>query len=350
MSSTTNDLFLRACLGKPTERTPVWMMRQAGRYMAEYRKIRKTHDFWEVCKTPSLATEVTMQPIDKLHPDAAILFSDILVVLPPLGLDVKFCPGPTLDAPIRSVADVQKLQKFDVLDKLSYVFDALRQIKQSLRGQASLIGFGGAPLTLAAYMVEGGKSRNFENLKTLFYQEEKAAHQMLDLLVEIQSDFFRAQIEAGAQAIQIFDTWGGSMPRTIIKKFVIPKIAQLIQNIKKEGVPIIYFMKDAAHVIDLLAQTGADVLSIDDKISLSTAAAGIGPGPALQGNLDSATLFCKPEIIIQQVKDVLDSMPKQRGHIFNLGHGILPNTPVENAALMINEVKRQSAKKTNRMP
>ncbi|MBN2344275.1 MAG: uroporphyrinogen decarboxylase [Deltaproteobacteria bacterium] len=339
-----NDLFIRACLQQDVERTPVWMMRQAGRYMAEYREVRKKHDFWTVCRTPDLATEVTMQPIDKLAPDAAILFSDILVVLPPLGLDVKFSPGPSLESPVRTVLQVNELKRFDVQQELPYVFDALRQIKQSLNGCASLIGFGGAPLTLAAYMVEGGKSKNFENLKTLFYQEEKAAHQMLDLLVDIQADFLSAQIDAGAEAVQIFDTWGGSMPREIIETFVIPKIQVLIEKVKRPGVPVIYFMKDAAHALDLLAQTGADVLSIDDKISLSTAAAGIGPGPALQGNLDSAVLFCNKDIITREVQKVLDAVPKGRGHIFNLGHGILPNTPVENAKHMLDEVKRLSAR------
>ncbi|MBN2717809.1 MAG: uroporphyrinogen decarboxylase [Deltaproteobacteria bacterium] len=337
-----NDLFLRACLNQPVARTPVWMMRQAGRYMAEYREIRKRHDFWDVCRTPGLACEVTMQPIDRLAPDAAILFSDILVVLPPMGLDVIFAPGPSLNSPVRTVADIQGLKKFDVQQQLPFVFDALRQIKSALLGRANLIGFGGAPLTLAAYMVEGGKSRNFEHLKRLFYQEEKAAHQLLDYLVDVQSDFLNAQIDAGAEAVQIFDTWGGSMPRAIIERFVIPKVAQLIDNIKRPGVPVIYFMKDAAHVLDLLGRTGADVLSIDDKISMATAAHGIGKGPALQGNLDSAVLFCGQEVITQEVQKVLDSAPLDRGHVFNLGHGILPETPVENAAFMIDEVKRLS--------
>ncbi|MBN2525825.1 MAG: uroporphyrinogen decarboxylase [Deltaproteobacteria bacterium] len=343
MASEKNDLFLRACLGKSVPRTPVWMMRQAGRYMAEYRAIREKHDFWEVCRTPDLACEVTMQPIDRLAPDAAILFSDILVVLPPLGLDVKFAPGPMLDNPIRTTADIARLQRFDVQQQLGYVFDALRQIKSSLLGRANLIGFGGAPLTLAAYMVEGGKSRNFENLKKLFYQEEKAAHQLLDLLVEVQSDFLNAQIDAGAEAVQIFDTWGGSMPRAVIERFIIPKVARLVANVKRPGVPVIYFMKDAAHALDLLAFTGADVLSIDEKITLREASKKIGSGPTLQGNLDSAVLFCSHEVITREVKKVLDSVPEDRGHVFNLGHGILPQTPVENAAFMINEVKRLGA-------
>ncbi len=342
MADPKNDLFLKACLGQEVTRTPVWMMRQAGRYMAEYRKVREDHDFWEVCRTPDLACEVTMQPIDRLKPDAAILFSDILVVLPPLGLDVVFNPGPMLDAPIRKESDVRALKKFDVQEELGFVFDALRQIKVSLNGRANLIGFGGAPLTLAAYMVEGGKSRNFEHLKRFFYQEEAVAHQLLDLLVEVQSDFLTAQIDAGAEAVQIFDTWGGSMPRDIIERFVIPKVARLVENVKRPGVPVIYFMKDAAHVLDLLGATGADVLSIDDKITLDVAARGIGPGPALQGNLDSAVLFCDKNVISQQVQKVLDAMPAGRGHVFNLGHGILPETPVENAAFMIEEVKRLS--------
>jgi len=338
------NLFLDACANRPVSRTPVWLMRQAGRYMAEYRAIRERYDFWTVCRTPELAAEVTLQPIAALAPDAAILFSDILVVLPPMGLSVDFSPGPVIARPVRTTDDIHQLTTFDVHRELGFVFDALRMVRRSLAPEVALIGFGGAPLTLAAYMVEGGKTKNFEALKSLFYARPEAAHGLLDFLVDVQADFLCAQIDAGAQAIQIFDTWAGSMPRDIIAEFVIPKVASLVARVKKSGVPVIYFMKDAAHVLDLLAQTGADVLSLDEKTPLDIAAARIGGHVALQGNFDPAVLLADRETISQRLDALLATVPPGRGHIFNLGHGVLPSTPVENVAWLIAQVMRRSAR------
>ncbi len=337
-----NDLFLRACRGEAVERTPVWIMRQAGRYMAQYREVRKKHNFWTVCRTPELATMVTMQPIDRFGMDAAILFSDILVGLPAMGLDVDFNPGPQLENPVRTSADIDTLHRFDPLTDLGFVLDAIKSILKEIDGRIPLIGFGGAPLTLAAYMVEGGGSKNFMYLRGLLHEEPRSAKKLMSFLVDTQADYLNAQIDAGVQAIQIFDTWAGHMSRQLYREFVLEPMAQLIERVKRPGVPVIYFIRDAAHVLDLLSSIGADVISVDDKLTLSSVAEMIGPGPSLQGNLDSTVLLGSRKSIHEGVKRVLEDAPKDRGHIFNLSHGILPPTPEENAAYLVETVKRLS--------
>jgi uroporphyrinogen decarboxylase len=319
-------------------------MRQAGRYMAEYRAIREQHDFWTVCRTPELATKVTLQPIDRLGVDAAILFSDILVGLPAMGCDVEFRPAPTIADPLRSPDDIAKLRLPDPEKDLGYVLDAIRMLRRELSGRVPLIGFGGAPLTLAAYMVEGGGSKDFRHLKSLLYDEPQAAERLLRHLAHAQALFLGAQIEAGAQAVQIFDTWAGILPRGMFEKFVLAPVQHLVKAIRRPDVPIIYFSKETAHVFDLLGRSGADVLSIDEKTPLSRAAEQIGPGPALQGNLDPITLLASRKVIHEGVSRVLEDVPKDRGHVFNLGHGILPPTPVENAIFLVNTVKELSSR------
>ena len=267
-----NDLFLRACRGEAVERTPVWIMRQAGRYMAQYREVRAKHSFWDVCRTPELATKVTMQPIDRFGMDAAILFSDILVGLPAMGLDVEFNPGPQLSNPVRTSADIDILRRPDPLSDLGFVLQAIKSILGEIDGRIPLIGFGGAPLTLAAYMVEGGGSKNFMYLRGLLHEEKNSAKKLLSFLVDVQADYLNAQIDAGVQAIQIFDTWAGHMSRRLYREFVLEPVTELIERIKRPGVPVIYFIRDAAHVLDLLSSTGADVISVDDKLSLSSVA------------------------------------------------------------------------------
>ena len=336
-------LFIDACLGKPVDRTPVWLMRQAGRYMAEYRAIREKHDFWTVCRTPELACEVTMQPVDLIGVDAAILFSDILVVLPPMGCDVVFSPGPTLPHPVRTASDVHNLRLPDPVADLGYVLDAIGSIQRALGDRVPLIGFGGAPLTLAAYMVEGGGSKNFLHLKSLLYESPEVAGELLDMLVDIQARFLCAQIEAGAQAIQIFDTWGGLLSRDLYRAVVLERVAALVERVKRPGVPVIYFARDAAHLLDLLPSTGADVISVDDKLPLDRVAEILGPGPSIQGNMDSALLFGSTGSITSAVGRILEEVPENRGHVFNLGHGVLPGTPVQNVVHMVREVKRLSS-------
>jgi uroporphyrinogen decarboxylase len=340
-----NDLFLRACRGEPTERTPTWIMRQAGRYLPEYLEVRAEHDFWTVCRTPELAARVTLQPIDRLGVDAAILFSDILVGFPAMGREVAFAPGPQLADPVRSRDAIADLAVPDPRADLGFVLDAIGEIRAALDGRVPLIGFGGAPLTLAAYLVEGSGSRVFPHLRALWYDDPEAADRLLAHLVEAQLQYLTAQIEAGAQALQIFDTWAGLLPRDLFERFGAGPVRELIAGLKGRGVPIIYYAGDCAHVLDRLAGLGADVLSLDARLPLDRAAELIGPGPALQGNLDSGMLLASQPTIEAGVAAVLAAAPADRGHVFNLGHGILPNTPVENAVFLVDCVRRLSARR-----
>jgi len=317
-------------------------MRQAGRYLPEYLEVRAKNDFWTVCRTPELAAKVTLQPIDRLGVDAAILFSDILVGFPALGHQVEFAPGPKVADPVRDPAAVDRLGMPDPSSDLGFVLDAIRTIRTELDGRVPLIGFGGAPLTLAAYLVEGAGSRVFPHLRALWYDEPEAADRLLSHLVEAQLLYLGAQIEAGAQAIQIFDTWAGLLPRPLYERFGAGPVRRLIDGLKGRGVPIIYYAGDCAHVLDQLGGLGADVLSLDARVPLDRAAEQIGPGPALQGNLDSAMLLASHATIEAGVEAVLAAAPADRGHVFNLGHGILPNTPVENAVFLVDCVRRRS--------
>lgn len=316
-------------------------MRQAGRYLPEYREIRAEHDFWTVCRTPELAARVTIQPIDRLGVDAAILFSDILVTLPPMGCEVEFRPAPAIGRPIRSRSEVDALTPPDVGKDLKYVLDAIRLLRTELSGRVPLIGFGGAPATLAAYMVEGGGGK-FHTFRAFLNEQPQVAEQLFAQITEAQRLFLNAQIEAGAQAVQVFDSWGGLLTREQFIRFELPAVQKLCESLRRPGVPVIYYVRDAAHLHDLLGETCADVLSLDEKTPLSMAAERIGPGVALQGNLDNTLLSASRDAIEAGVKAVLDDVPDDRGHVFNLGHGILPHTPPENAVFLVDTVKRLS--------
>ncbi|NLN62155.1 MAG: uroporphyrinogen decarboxylase [Myxococcales bacterium] len=344
-TASSQPLFLRACFGKPVERTPCWLMRQAGRYMPEYRALRAEHGFWTLCRTPELAARVTLQPVNRFHTDAAILFSDILVLLPAMGREVDFAPAPVLAHPVRSRTDIDSLALPDMPAQLGYVAEAIRQCRAQLPATVPLIGFSGAPLTLAAYLVEGGGSRHFAHLKQLLRDHPDDATALLSHLAQVVAAYLKMQIDAGAQAVQLFDTWAGSLPRDLIQRFVIPHVTRIIQDIRTEGVPVIYFMKDAAHVHDLLAATGADVISCDERTPLSQVAQRIGAGPALQGNFDPIALLGSRETITAEVQRIVDDFPKGLGHIFNLGHGVVPETPEENVAHLLAEVARLSRQK-----
>jgi uroporphyrinogen decarboxylase len=337
-----NDLFIRACLGQPVERAPIWLMRQAGRYMAEYRELRQRHDFLTLCRTPELAARVTLQPIDRLGVDAAILFSDIMIPLPAMGCALTFDPGPVLAEPVRSRAAIEALRVPDPAADLGFVLDALAQLRRELAGRVPLIGFGGAPFTLAAYMVEGRGSKTYPAVRSLIYNDPPSARELVGRLVDVQREFLGAQIEAGAQAIQIFDSWGGILPRQLFGEWVVEPVARLVEGIKRPGVPVIYYCRDCAHVLDLVAATGADVISVDEKLPLDRAGELIGPGPALQGNLDPVVLLGGRGAIRAGVEQVLEGAPVGRGHVFNLGHGVLPETPVDDAAFLVEEVRRLS--------
>ncbi len=317
-------------------------MRQAGRYLPQYRAVRGTTDFLTLCKTPALATEVTLQPIDILGVDAAILFSDILVPLEPMGLSLTISEGegPRIHNPVRSAADVERLAVPDPTDGTRFVLDAIKQIRASLAGKVPLIGFAGAPFTLAAYAVEGAGSKNYLRIKRLMYEQPKVAHALFDKLTETVIPYLRAQIEAGAQAVQLFDSWGGVLSPYDFEIFSLPYLRRIVEGLKGRGAPIILFGTDLGLLLDRLASTGADVIGVDWRIEINRARAVLGPNVAVQGNLDPIELFRPADALEARVADILSRAGRAPGHIFNLGHGILPETPVEGAQRMVEMVHR----------
>jgi uroporphyrinogen decarboxylase len=342
-----NDLFLRACRREPVERTPVWMMRQAGRYLPEYRAIRAKVDFLTLCKTPELAAEVSIQPIDIIGVDACIIFSDILVVPEAMGMKLfveEGSGGPRFENPIRTLADINKLTVPDPNRDLKYVMDAVRLTRKNLNNRVPLIGFAGSPWTLATYMVEGKGSKNFRSIKELIYSNPKEAHVLLDKLARTVAAYLSAKIEAGAQAVQIFDTWGGILPPDEFKEFSLRYIEQVLQLLKRNGAPTIVFCKDCGHSIEAIADTGCDVVGLDWSIDIEKARMMVGGYVALQGNLDPTMLYAPPDRIRNGVTKILAKFGNGSGHIFNLGHGILPDIPVEHVKAFVQAVKEESPK------
>lgn len=341
----TNDLFLRACRREPVERTPVWMMRQAGRYLPEYRAIRERTDFLTLCKTPELAAEVSIQPVDIVGADACIIFSDILVVPEAMGMELiveEGKGGPRFPRPLRSHEDIVRLRMFDPNRELKYVMDALRLTRTNLNGRVPLIGFSGSPWTLATYMVEGKGSKNFRFIKELIYAKPKEAHLLLDKLARAVASYLNAQIEAGAQAVQIFDTWGGILPPDEFKEFSLRSIEQVLSLLKRNDVPVIVFCKDCGHSLEAIADIRPDVIGLDSSVDIGKARMMVGSYVALQGNLDPTMLYAPPERIRAGVKRILEKYGRGPGHIFNLGHGILPDIPVEHAKAFVQAVKEES--------
>lgn len=341
-----NDLLIRVCQQERVERTPVWIMRQAGRYLPEYQKVRSKTDFMMMCRTPQLATEVTLQPIDILGVDAAIIFSDILVIPEAMGMELNFYDGkgPVFEKPLRVEKDFDKLAPVEVEDKLNYVLEAIKLVKKELDGRVPLIGFAGAPWTLAAYMVEGHGSRNFTKIKSLMYNSPGLLKKVLDKLAIAVSDFLIAQIKAGANVVQIFDSWAGMLTPEAFRKFSLPFIKKVVQNLRNYDAPIIVFAREAGHSLEALAEIGADVLSISWTEDLSLAKKSVNSRVVLQGNLDPCVLLAPPDKIKAEVINVLEKAGNQSGHIFNLGHGILPETPVEHAKAMVEFVKAESVR------
>ncbi len=342
-----NDLFLRACRREPVERTPVWIMRQAGRYLPEYRAVRAKVDFLTLCKTPELAARVSLQPVDILAVDACIIFSDILVVPEAMGMKLFIDEnkgGPHFDIPVRSRADIDKLSVPDPTRELRFVGEAIRLTRRDLRDRVPLIGFAGSPWTLATYMVEGRGSKNFRAMKELIYSNPKDAHALLDKLARSVAATLNAEIEAGAQAVQIFDTWGGILPPDEFREFSLRYIEQVLKLLKRNGAPAIVFCKDCGHSLEAIADTGCDVVGLDPSVDIGKARMMVGSIVALQGNLDPAILYAPPERIQEAVKKVLEKFGKGPGHIFNLGHGILPDAQVERAVALVKCVKEESAK------
>ena len=340
-----NDILLRALLRKEVDRTPVWIMRQAGRYLPEYLKTRAAAgSFMDLCQTPELACEVTLQPLRRFNLDAAIIFSDILTIPDVMGLKLFFVAveGPKFEHPIRTAEDIRKLPSPDVNESLGYVMDAISLTRRELDGKVPLIGFSGSPWTLATYMIEGGSSKTFSKAKKLIYQEPEMAHHLLEKLAATVTDYLNAQIEAGAQAVQIFDTWGGALSAQAYKDFSLRYMKQIVSGLKRENegrrVPVILFSKGCNTQLEELADTGCDALGVDWTISLSEARHRVGDRVALQGNLDPSVLLANRKVIRREVSETLNSFGQGDGHVFNLGHGITPDVDPENLSALISAV------------
>jgi uroporphyrinogen decarboxylase len=344
-----NDLLLRALLRQPTDRTPVWMMRQAGRYLPEYRATReRAGSFLKLCMTPELACEVTLQPLARYPLDAAILFSDILTIPQALGLGLQFetGEGPKIERPVRSAADVARLAVPDPTRELRYVLDAVSLIRRELAGRVPLIGFAGSPWTVGTYAVEGGSSREFSRIKAMMFEEPATLHGLLDLLARATSAYLNAQIEAGAQAVMIFDTWGGVLAPRQYREFSLHYMAAIVEQLHRERdgrrVPVILFTKGGGAWLSEMAATGCDALGVDWTTDLADARRAVNDSKALQGNLDPNVLYASPEKIREQVAQVLASYGTGHGHVFNLGHGIHPGVDPEHAGAMIAAVHELS--------
>lgn len=341
-----NDLLIRACRREPIPRTPVWIMRQAGRYLPEYQKVRAKVDFLTLCRTPELATEITLQPVDILGVDAAIIFSDILVIPEAMGMDLNFFEGrgPVFERPLRNEKDIEALSPVDVEEKLTYVFESIKRVRTELAGHVPIIGFAGAPWTLAAYMIEGHGSKDFTQIKTLMYTRPELLKTLLDKLSTAVADFLVGQIKAGADVVQIFDSWAGILMPEYYRLFSLPYLNKVVRRVKQHGAPIIVFAREAGHSVEALAAIGVDVLSISWREDLAEIKKRVNGKVSLQGNLDPCALFAPVERIKAEVIHVLEKAGKGSGHIFNLGHGILPQTPVQHAQAMVQFVKEESPK------
>ena len=333
------DRFLRACRREPVDVTPVWFMRQAGRYMAEYRAIRAKHTLLEICRQPELATEVTLQPIKALGVDAAILFADILLPLEPMGAPFEFAAGegPVIHEPVRDRAAVDKLHFFEPEEGLGHVLEAIRMLRKELDGKTPLIGFAGAPFTLASYLVEGGKSRNFALTKRMLYSEPELWHTLAGKLSEVVRAYLRAQVRAGAQAVQLFDSWVGELSPSDYREFVLPHVRHILADLQTTGVPVIHFGTGTGSLLELQREAGGTVIGVDWRTPMAQARTRL-PGVALQGNLDPLLLQAPREYLGKRVDEVLDSAGGEPGHIFNLGHGILPETSPDACKFVVERV------------
>ena len=332
--------FLDACARKPVDATPVWFMRQAGRYMPEYREIRAKHTLLEIVEQPTLAAEVTLQPVHALGVDAAILFADILLPLVPMGLNLEFVKGegPVIHNPVRTQKDIANLRIFDPKTDLGHVMEAVRIVRNELAGKVPLIGFSGAPFTVASYMIEGGPSRDYLLTKSLFHKNPEAWHALMEKLAEVLKNYLLAQVEAGAQAVQLFDSWVGALAPQDYEQFVLPYSQRILQAVALTGVPAIHFGVNTATLLPKMKEAGGNVIGLDFRIPLDQGWCLIGEDTAVQGNLDPVALFAPLPVLKQRVKDVLKRAGGRPGHIFNLGHGILHNTPVDHVRAVVEMV------------
>ena len=342
--TTADSAFVRACRREKTDYTPIWLMRQAGRYQREYRELRAKVSFLDLCKTPDLAAEVTLMAVDRLGADAAIIFAYILLVLEPMGVGLEFSKGegPVIHNPVRTAQDVDRLREVEG-DDLSYVFEALRITRRALRPDIPLIGFAGAPFTVASYAVEGGGSRHYEHTKGLMYRDRGAWHALMERLTRLLTGYLNGQIAAGADAVQLFDSWAGCLSPDDYAEFVLPHVKRLISGLTKPT-PVIYFATGNPSLLELMKQAGGDVIGLDWRVDLEDAWARLGDDVAVMGNLDPIALLASPNEIRRQAQRILDKAAGRPGHIFNLGHGILPGTPPEHAAALIDAVHELSAR------
>lgn len=340
-----NSPFMKALRKEKSDSTPIWLMRQAGRFMPEYREIRAKMGFLELCHNPQVCAEVTCMAVEMLNVDAAIIFSDILLPLQSLGCDLEFVKGdgPVIHKPVRSAADVSKLTPFDCAESLSYVLDAIKLTRKELPTNIPLIGFAGAPFTLASYLIEGGSSRSFEKTKRFMYAEPEAWHKLMDILSRIVSEHLTNQVKAGAQAVQIFDSWVGCLSRWDYAEFVFPHLRDTVAQLNKIA-PVVYFGTDTAHLLSMAADAEVDMIGVDWRIELDDAWQRIGHDKAIQGNLDPVVLYADKSIIRHRVEEILKKADGRPGHVFNLGHGVLPQTPVENVKYVVEIVRELSAK------
>jgi uroporphyrinogen decarboxylase len=335
--------FLRACRREPAPYTPIWLMRQAGRYMREYREVRARQSFLELCKNPELAAEVTVTAAERLGVDAAIIFSDILLILEPMGIGLEYGrgDGPVIHNPVREAKDVKRLRELEDPQPLEYVFEAIRQTRSALPAHLPLIGFAGAPFTLASYMVEGGGSKNYLHTKSLMYADGGGWNEILSLISRALVRYLNAQIDAGVQAVQLFDSWVGCLSPDDYRQYALPHTRNVIRGIKA-GTPVIHFGTGTAGLLELMREAGGDVIGLDWRVRLDDAWQRIGHDVAVMGNLDPVALFADQTHIRFAAEKILGKAARKPGHIFNLGHGILPETPVENVMALIQIVHESS--------
>jgi uroporphyrinogen decarboxylase len=338
--------FLRACRRLPVDHTPVWFMRQAGRYMAEYRAIRKKNSLLEICAQPELAAEVTLQPVNALGVDAAIIFADILLPLIPMGINLEFAAGegPVIHNPVRTQADVERLRPVEPRESLEHVLQALRLVRRALDGKVALIGFAGAPFTLASYIIEGGPSKNYLKTKGMIYEQPQMWDELMRKLADMVGDYLLAQVEAGAQVVQLFDSWVGALGPEDYRDYVLPYSRLVFERIHAAGVPSIHFATNTGTYLPLLKEAGGDVIGVDWRLPIDAAWQMIGSDSAVQGNLDPTVLFAPRPFLEKRVCAILDAAQGRNGHIFNLGHGILPETPVEQVRAVVEMVHSYTRK------
>ena len=340
------DRYLKACRKESIDCTPVWMMRQAGRYLEEYRAVRAKHSFIETCKTPELAVEITLQPIRRFELDAAIIFADILLPLEKMGIDFEFTAGdgPQINNTVRTRGDVEKMRAINPWEEMAYLMDAIKMVKRELGGKVPLIGFSGAPFTLASYLTEGGGSKNYVFTKSMMYREPGTWRLLMEKLTDMVIVYLNDQIKAGVQAVQIFDSWVGCLSNADYREFVLPYQKRLFAGLDK-SVPQIHFAFGASHLLAMVKEAGGDVIGLDWRMHIDDAWSLLNNEPAVQGNLDPVALYGSREYIGRRVQDILDRVGNRDGHIFNLGHGILPTVPPDNAKYMIDLVHELSVRK-----